>query len=104
MPPRPVELTNRQKAAILLVALGPDASGKLYRHLPQEDIEQLVRCTLIGRPQPWVAHVFAISCKERRDRSLAPRTKRRGKLIMLIRCDPECTFQGSRCRIINGTH
>lgn len=53
MPPRPVELTNRQKAAILLVAIGPEASAKLYRHLPQEDIEQLtLEVARIGRISP----------------------------------------------------
>lgn len=50
MPPRPAEMTNKQKAAILLVALGPDASAKLYQHLPAEDVEQMtIEVARIGR-------------------------------------------------------
>ncbi len=55
MPPRPVELTRRQKAAILLVAVGPEASGKLYQHLPQEEVEQLtLEVARLGRVAPEV--------------------------------------------------
>jgi flagellar motor switch protein FliG len=35
------ELTFRQKAAILLMVLGPDLSGQVVRHLQDEQIEQL---------------------------------------------------------------
>src|SRR5262249_49398089 len=34
-------LTKRQKAAILMVAIGPEAVGKLFKHLREEDIENL---------------------------------------------------------------
>src|ERR1041385_7527728 len=65
MPPRPVELTNRQKAAILLVALGPDASGKLSRHLPQEDIEQLtLEIARLGRVSPETRETIIDEYKE----------------------------------------
>ena len=33
--------SNRQKAAILLIALGPEAAAGVYRHLRDEEIEQL---------------------------------------------------------------
>jgi flagellar motor switch protein FliG len=35
------ELTGRQKAAILLISMGPDASANIYRHLSEEEIEKL---------------------------------------------------------------
>ncbi|TYR82836.1 flagellar motor switch protein FliG [Priestia megaterium] len=35
------ELTGKQKAAILLISLGPDVSASVYRHLNEEEIEQL---------------------------------------------------------------
>ncbi|WP_440895306.1 flagellar motor switch protein FliG [Amphibacillus sp. Q70] len=34
-------LTGRQKAAILLISLGPDVSAKIYKHLTEEEIEKL---------------------------------------------------------------
>src|SRR5690625_4468690 len=34
-------LTGRQKAAILLISLGPDVSAEVYKHLTEEEIEQL---------------------------------------------------------------
>ncbi|HZT43301.1 MAG TPA: flagellar motor switch protein FliG [Chthonomonadaceae bacterium] len=34
-------LTNRQKAAIVLLALGPQASAQVLRHLGEEDVEAL---------------------------------------------------------------
>lgn len=34
-------LTGRQKAAILCIALGPEDSALLFKHLPESDIEQL---------------------------------------------------------------
>lgn len=34
-------LTGRQKAAILLISLGPDVSAQIYRHLTEEEIEKL---------------------------------------------------------------
>src|SRR5690625_1949665 len=35
------ELTGKQKAAILLISLGPDVSAQIYKHLSDEEIEQL---------------------------------------------------------------
>lgn len=35
------ELTGRQKAAILLISLGPDVSATVYKHLSEEEIEKL---------------------------------------------------------------
>lgn len=35
------ELTGRQKAAILLISLGPDVSAEVYKHLSGEEIERL---------------------------------------------------------------
>ncbi|MGH2639809.1 MAG: flagellar motor switch protein FliG [Rhabdochlamydiaceae bacterium] len=35
------ELSSRQKAAVLLMALGPDVSGKVVRHLQEDHIEAL---------------------------------------------------------------
>ncbi|SES75033.1 flagellar motor switch protein FliG [Oceanobacillus limi] len=34
-------LTGRQKAAILLISLGPDVSAEVYKHLSEEEIEKL---------------------------------------------------------------
>ncbi|WP_033829224.1 flagellar motor switch protein FliG [Bacillus andreraoultii] len=34
-------LTGKQKAAILLISLGPDASASIYKHLTEEEIEKL---------------------------------------------------------------
>src|SRR5690625_7671962 len=35
------KLTGKQKAAILLISLGPDVSAQVYKHLTDEEIEQL---------------------------------------------------------------
>lgn len=35
------ELTGREKAAILLISLGPDVSAQVYKHLSEEEIEKL---------------------------------------------------------------
>ena len=35
------ELTGKQKAAILLIALGPDASAQVFKHLKEEEMEKL---------------------------------------------------------------
>ncbi|MFD1735813.1 flagellar motor switch protein FliG [Bacillus salitolerans] len=35
------ELSGRQKAAILLISMGPDVSASVYRHLSEEEIEKL---------------------------------------------------------------
>ncbi|AOM83189.1 flagellar motor switch protein FliG [Salisediminibacterium beveridgei] len=38
---RKQELTGKQKAAILLISLGPDVSANVYKHLSEEEIEKL---------------------------------------------------------------
>lgn len=35
------KLTGRQKAAILLISMGPDVSAQIYKHLTEEEIEKL---------------------------------------------------------------
>lgn len=35
------ELSGRQKAAILLISLGPEVSAQVYKHLREDEIEQL---------------------------------------------------------------
>ncbi len=35
------ELTGRQKAAILLISLGPEVSAQVFKHLREDEIEQL---------------------------------------------------------------
>ena len=34
-------ITGKQKAALLLISLGPDASAEIYKHLTEEEIEKL---------------------------------------------------------------
>ncbi|WP_099158095.1 flagellar motor switch protein FliG [Virgibacillus ndiopensis] len=38
---RKTRLTGKQKAAILLISLGPDVSAQVYKHLSEEEIEKL---------------------------------------------------------------
>ncbi|MCX7568514.1 flagellar motor switch protein FliG [Tumebacillus sp. DT12] len=38
---RTQKLTGRQKAAVLLVSLGPEIASKIFKHLREEEIEQL---------------------------------------------------------------
>ena len=38
-----VEMDGKQKAAVLLVSLGPELSAQIYRHLRDEEIEILTR-------------------------------------------------------------
>ena len=35
------EISGTSKAAILLIALGPEKSAKVFKHLKEEEIEQL---------------------------------------------------------------
>lgn len=52
-----MELTQRQKAAILLVALGPEATAKLLKHMREEDIETLtLDVARMGKITPEVRH------------------------------------------------
>jgi len=47
---RPQPLNNRQKAAILMVAIGPDAATELMQHMSQEEVEVLtVEIARMGR-------------------------------------------------------
>ncbi len=47
---RPQPLTNRKKAAILLVALGPETASHLFQHMTQDEIENLsVEVARMGR-------------------------------------------------------
>lgn len=41
MPKTNSDLTGREKAAILLISLGPDVSAQVYKHLSEEEIEKL---------------------------------------------------------------
>ena len=34
-------LTGRQKAAILLITLGPELSSQIFKHLPDSEVEKL---------------------------------------------------------------
>ena len=35
------ELSGKQKAALLLISLGPEVSASVYKHLSEEEIERL---------------------------------------------------------------
>ncbi|MFD1018180.1 flagellar motor switch protein FliG [Thalassobacillus hwangdonensis] len=41
VPLKKTPLTGKQKAAILLISLGPDVSAQVYKHLSEEEIEKL---------------------------------------------------------------
>jgi flagellar motor switch protein FliG len=41
MPRGRSELTGRQKAAVLLISLGPEVAAQIYRNLTEEEVEQL---------------------------------------------------------------
>ena len=41
---RSEELSGVQKAAVLLIALGPDKSANVFKHLKEDEIEQLHLC------------------------------------------------------------
>ncbi len=38
---QPAEMTAKQKAAILLITLGPNVSSQVLKHLGEEEIEKL---------------------------------------------------------------
>lgn len=50
------DLTGREKAAMLLITLGPERSAQVFKHLKEEEIEQL---TL------EIANIRAVSPSER---------------------------------------
>ena len=35
------DMTGKQKAALLLISLGPEVSAAVYKHLNEEEIERL---------------------------------------------------------------
>ena len=39
--PNVSELTGRQKAAVLMIALGPEVSSRVLKHLREDEIEDL---------------------------------------------------------------
>ncbi|NUO17855.1 flagellar motor switch protein FliG [bacterium] len=41
--PTPQRITNLQKAAVLMISIGPDASAELYKRLQQEEIEEITK-------------------------------------------------------------
>lgn len=50
---RPQPLSNSQKAAILMVAIGPDAATQLFKHMTQDQVEVLtVEIARMGRVTP----------------------------------------------------
>ncbi|HLV79329.1 MAG TPA: flagellar motor switch protein FliG [Chthonomonadaceae bacterium] len=57
-------LTNRQKAAVVLLALGPQASADVLRHLGEEDVEALtLDVARLGRVEPETRrHAVAEFC------------------------------------------
>jgi flagellar motor switch protein FliG len=40
--PRTPTITSKQKAAVLLIALGSEATSKIFQHMGEEDVEQLM--------------------------------------------------------------
>ncbi len=52
---QPAQLTNRQKAAVLIVALGPEAVAKIFKHLREEEIEAMtLEVARLGKIAPEV--------------------------------------------------
>lgn len=46
-------ITGRQKAAILLISLGPDLSSQIFKHLPEDEAEKLtLEIANIGKVSP----------------------------------------------------
>ncbi|WP_251554696.1 flagellar motor switch protein FliG [Neobacillus muris] len=50
------KLTGKQKAAILLIAMGKEASTKVFNHLPEEEIDQLTLA---------IANIHKVDSKEK---------------------------------------
>ena len=57
------ELTGVQKAAILLIALGPEKSADIFKHLKEEEIEELLES---GKIDELNAHPSKIGVAEYR--------------------------------------
>ncbi|MCS6951070.1 MAG: flagellar motor switch protein FliG, partial [bacterium] len=48
-------LSSRQKAAVMIVAMGPDVAGKVLRHLDEEEVEQItLEIARMGKISPEV--------------------------------------------------
>ena len=61
------QLSSRQKAAILMVALGPEASSKIFKHLREDEIENMtLEVARMGKIAPearrQVVHDFHEMC------------------------------------------
>lgn len=53
MPPRAPVINNRQKAAVLLVAMGPQASGQILKQLTHDEVETLtLEIARMGKVSP----------------------------------------------------
>lgn len=58
-------LTGKQKAAILMVTLGPELSANIYKHLREEEIEDLtLEIANIKRVEPQVRDEVLVEFKE----------------------------------------
>jgi len=53
-----LKLTGKQKAAILLISMGRDASTKVFKHLPEEEIDQLTLA---------IANIHKVDAKEKEE-------------------------------------
>ncbi|ETI69345.1 flagellar motor switch protein FliG [Neobacillus vireti] len=53
-----LRLTGKQKAAILLISMGKDASSKVFNHLPEEEIDQLTLA---------IANIHKVDAKEKEE-------------------------------------
>jgi len=55
LPEKLAQFNGRQKAAVLLVALGPEKSSQVYKHLGEEEIEELtLEIANVGKVPPEV--------------------------------------------------
>ncbi|MCS6948882.1 MAG: flagellar motor switch protein FliG [bacterium] len=51
----PQSLSSRQKAAVMIVAMGPEVAGKVLRHLDEEEVEQItLEIARMGKISPEV--------------------------------------------------
>lgn len=53
-----LKLTGKQKAAILLISMGRDASSKVFNHLPEDEIDQLTLA---------IANIHKVDAKEKEE-------------------------------------
>jgi flagellar motor switch protein FliG len=58
-------LSGREKAAILLLALGPDAAAKVFQHLDEPEIEQLtLQLASLGQVDPETEAAVVEECRQ----------------------------------------